>query len=293
MPQQPDPTRHSDVLNQVVLDRRSLQELGQVEVLWTYPQMHRVLGFICRSGWLGAKKTAFNLDQLDAIGVNGVLVNSKPVDTDADKVRQIESLVGWEVWTDNGERAGKIIDYLFDLETGDIEHYLFTSNSLGGMAGTIFMLPSNYILSFGNRRVLVPAGALRSFALYREGIQEKFSKVTELFKEEKSQLTQDMRSLLDQARERAKLVAEQAREKAKTVAERVDEFIDDIDLDETPSAPVATPSTDPAPWDDWDSDLPKPPVQSPPRTVPQPPRSAASEQSSEKSSDDPWDDDSW
>lgn len=268
MSKQPDAIKHSDLLNQVVLERHSMQELGQLEVLWTYPQMHRVLGFICRSGWLGAKKTAFNLDQLDAIGANGILVNSKPVDTDVEKVRQIESLVGWEVWTDNGERTGKIIDYLFDLESGIIEHYLFTSNSLGGnslgsIAGSIYMLPSNYILSFGNRRVLVPAGAVSSFALYREGIQEKFSKVTELFKEEKSHLSQDVRSLLGQAKERAKLVAEQAREKARTVVEQVDGLIDDIDLDDASQPPSSTARNEPAPWDDWDIEAPKPSVQEP------------------------------
>ncbi|MBW4538535.1 MAG: PRC-barrel domain-containing protein [Myxacorys chilensis ATA2-1-KO14] len=283
MSKQPDAVKHSDLLNQVVLERRSMQEFGQLEVLWTYPQMHRVLGFICRSGWLGSKKTAFNLDQLDAIGANGILVNSKPVDTDAEKVRQIESLVGWEVWTDNGERTGKIIDYLFDLETGEIEHYLFTSNSLGGIAGSIYMLPSNYILSFGNRRVLVPAGAARSFALYREGIQEKFSKVTELLKEEKSHLTQDVRSLFGQAKERAKLVAEQAREKARTVVEQVDGLIDDIDLDDASQPPVSTTRNEPAPWDDWDIDAPKPPVQEPLKKPVKPPQP--------KPSNDSWDDD--
>jgi uncharacterized protein YrrD len=298
MSKQPDVIKHSDLLNQVVLERRSMQELGQVEVLWTYPQMHRVLGFICKSGWLGSKKTAFNLDQLDTIGTNGILVNSKPVETDAEKVRQIESPVGCDVWTDDGEKAGKIVDYLFDIETGDIEYYLFTSSGLGGITGRVYLLPSNYILSFGNRRVLVPAGAARSFAVYREGIQEKFSKVTELFKEEKTHLTQDVRSLLEQAKEKARSVAEQAKEKARSVAEQVDGLMDDIDLNEPPQTSVSTSINEPNPWDDWD-EAPLP-VQEPSQkavTAPQPKASPSntspSNTSQSRASTDAWDDDSW
>jgi uncharacterized protein YrrD len=294
MSKQPDVIKHSDLLNQVVLERRSMQELGQVEVLWTYPQMHRVLGFICKSGWLGSKKTAFNLDQLDTIGTNGILVNSKPIETDAEKVRQIESPVGCDVWTDDGEKAGKIVDYLFDVETGDIEYYLFTSSGLGGITGRVYLLPSNYILSFGNRRVLVPAGAARSFAIYREGIQEKFSKVTELFKEEKTHLTQDVRSLLEQAKEKARSVAEQAKEKARSMAEQVDELMDDIDLNEPPRASVSDPANEPNPWDDWEIEAP-PPVQEPSKKAVSPPQPKASQSKSfqPKNSTDAWDDDSW
>lgn len=251
MVKQTELIRHSDLLNQVVLDRASMQQLGQIEVLWMYPKVHRVLGFICKSGWLGSKKTAFNLDQLDSIGADGVLVNSKPVETDAEKVRQLESFVGCEVWTDSGDRVGKVIDYLFDLQTGDIEQYLYVSNGWSGIVGSVYMLPANYILRFGNHRVLVPGESISAFAVYRSGIQDKFAKVTDLF-EERVQAAPDVRSILQQTKEKARSLAEQAKEKARSVAEQV---VDEFDFDdESETTPVTPSSSEPDPWDDWEID---------------------------------------
>lgn len=256
MTKQPDIIKHSDLLNQVVIDRATMQEVGQIEVLWTYPKAHRVLGFICKSGWLGSRKTAFNLDQLDSIGSNGILTNSNPVETDAEKVRQIESLVHSEVWTDGGDRAGKIIDYLFDLGTGEIQHYLYTSSGWGGILGSVYLLPPNYILSFGNERVLVPAGSVESFAIYREGIERKFLKVTEILKEEQTQVQKEARSLLDQAKIRAKSLSEQVKERARSVAEQAAQLVDEFELEDEPIPTRQTTSgvasTEPDPWDDWD-----------------------------------------
>ncbi len=263
MVQQPEVVKQSELLNQFVLDRSTMAELGQVEVLWMYPKVHRVLGFICKSGWLGQKKTAFNLDQLHTIGNNGILVNSRPVDTDVEKVRQLETLVNWEVWTDAGNKAGKIIDYLFNLRTGVIEHYLFATSDWSGITGSAYLLPSNYVLKIGNRRVLVSEEAVRSFAIYREGIQEKLTKMTGFLQEEKSQVTQELRSLFTQAktatetaRGRAQILAEQAREKAQTLAEQVREKTYDVveqwdELEVTIEPPDVSESD---PLEDWDDE---------------------------------------
>lgn len=276
--------RQSEVLNQTVLDRDSMQELGQVEVLWMYPKVHRVLGFICKSGWLGSRKTAFNLDQLESIGSNGVLVNSKPVETDAEKVKKLESLIGSEVWTDAGDQVGKIIDYLFDLETGEIQHYLYVSDGWGGIVGSVYLLPPNYILRFGNQRSLVPQESVESFAVYRGGVQEKFSKVKDRLKEERSQVTQEVRSLAEIAREKARRL----KEKARAVAEQTYEFVEEIALEET--EPYTAPSSEPDPWDDWEVESPKKPEVDPPKKQEFKPTEP---QRSKSPTSDIWDDDDW
>lgn len=301
MPQQPEVIKQSDLLNQVVLDRASMREMGQIEVLWTYPKAHRVFGFICKSGWLGSKKTAFNLDQLDAIGSDGILVNSLPVETDAEKVRQLECLVGYEVWTDAGDRVGKIVDYIFDLLTGEIQHYLYVSNGWGGIVGSVYLLPPNYILRLGNQRVVVPEGSVESFGVYRAGIQDQFSKVKDLLKEEKSQVTEEMRSLVQKARS----LAEQAKEKAKNVAEQVKEqtaqLVDDFDSEEPISPRVDRTSSEVDPWDDWEiEDHKKPePTRSEfkqpdfKQSEPKKPEPKPAEPKRSQPSSDPWDDDDW
>lgn len=61
MATQPEVVRQSDLLNQLVLDRSSMAELGHIDVVWMHPPVHRVYGFICKSGFLGTKKTALSI----------------------------------------------------------------------------------------------------------------------------------------------------------------------------------------------------------------------------------------
>jgi len=221
MTTQPEVIRRSELLNQLVLDRNSLEELGRVEVLWMHPPKHQVLGFVCKSGFLGAKKSAFKLAQISTLGANGILTQAQPEETDADQVRKLESVVSHEIWSDAGNKIGKITDYLFNLRTGAITQYLFVSSGWGGIAGDVYQLPPTQILSVGSKRVLVSEAAAHQCVLYREGIKQKLTKAGGVLKEDYEQATQELRSLTQraqsatgEAKERLQILAEQARERA-------------------------------------------------------------------------------
>jgi uncharacterized protein YrrD len=222
----PEYIRQSELLDQLVLDRTTMDELGRVEVLWAYPKVHRVLGFICKSGPLGRRKTAFNLDQIATIG-DSVLVGSKPVETDADRVRQLESLLGCEVWTDDGHRVGKISDYVFHLETGTIRQYLLTSGGLRGLAGTTYALYPSQILTLGRSRVMVSAGVVPGLEVYQAGldqkIREELRQVGDTLREQKAPAQQEVRSLMSRAKSKAKTLAEQAQERLEALGERLED----------------------------------------------------------------------
>ena len=165
--------RQSQLIDKIVLDRATMDECGRIEVMWCYPKVHRVLGFICKSGSFDRTKTAFNLDQLDKIGENGVLVMSAPVETDRDRVQQLESLLGCEVWTDEGKRVGRINDYVFQLKSGNIRHYLLSSSGFQGLTGKLYSLYPNQILGYGRGRVMVSGGIVPGLELYQVGIDQK------------------------------------------------------------------------------------------------------------------------
>ncbi|WP_250122749.1 PRC-barrel domain-containing protein [Chroococcidiopsis sp. CCMEE 29] len=230
MATQPEVVKQSDLLNQLVLDRNTMEELGHVDVVWMHPPVHRVLGFICKSGFLGTKKTAFNLAQITTLGANSILVNAQPVETDSEKVRKLESLLDCEVWSDAGNKIGRITDCLFNLKTGLITQYLFVSSGWGGMAGEIYLLLPSKVLSFGRKRVLVSEAAAQTLTVYREGIKQKLTKARNIFKEDYIQVTQEVRSLAkqaqaatEQAKERAQILAEQAKEKVHSLNQQLKE----------------------------------------------------------------------
>ncbi|MBF2027835.1 MAG: PRC-barrel domain-containing protein [Oscillatoriales cyanobacterium C42_A2020_001] len=235
----PDVVRQNELLNQLVLNRSTMEELGRIEVLWMYPPAHRVLGFVCKTGFLGRKKLAFKLSQVEAIGANGVLTHSQPDETDAERVSQLESLIQCEVWSNAGQKLGKIVDCLFNLRSGAIADYLVVGDRLSSLTGSIYRLPPSKIVSLGRERVLVAETSIHQLPAYREGIQEKLTKATTALKDEYEDVTQELRSLAkraqettqqttfqiktlaDQAKERAQLLAEQAREKAQELNEQL------------------------------------------------------------------------
>ena len=165
--------RQSQLLDQLVLDRVAMDECGRIEVMWCYPKVHRVLGFICKSGRFDRTKLAFNLDQIDKIGENGVLVNSDPVETDRDRVQQLETLLGCEVWSDEGTKVGRISDYVFQLASGNIRYYLLSSNGLQGLTGKLYALYPSQILGYGRGRVMVSAGIIPGLELIQVGLDQK------------------------------------------------------------------------------------------------------------------------
>ncbi|HEY9639681.1 MAG TPA: hypothetical protein V6C57_04320 [Coleofasciculaceae cyanobacterium] len=227
MTAQTEIVRQSDLLNQLVLDRQTLEELGRVETLWMYPPAHRVLGFICKSGFLGNKKFAFKLDQITAVGASGVLTHASPQPTEASKVQQLESLIQREIWSDEGNQIGKITDCLFNLQTGIITDYLFVSSGWAGAIGQVYQLPTAEISSFGKKRVLVKESAATHFSLYSEGLPQKFTKVKESIQQEATQelrsLAERAESVTEQARERLQSFTEQAKERAQIFSQKAKE----------------------------------------------------------------------
>lgn len=234
----PKTIRQSELAGRLVILRDTMQELGHVDVVWMHPPVHRVFGFICASGFLGRKKSAFNLPQLHAVGEDGLLVSSAPVPTDAQKVRQIESLVGHEVWSDSGEKIGSIVDYIFDTKTGAIQAYLFTSHPLGALTDGLYRLTPRQMLSYGDRRIRVRDQVLDSPELYKPGLKQRIAtvgeSVLETAEEEwrslaeqavalREQTLERLHSLTDQAKHRAVPLSEQAKEKAQSLSQRARE----------------------------------------------------------------------
>jgi uncharacterized protein YrrD len=213
--------RQSELLNQLILDSDTLQELGRVEVLWMYPPAHRVLGLISKSGWLGQQKAALKLNQIEAVGENGLLTHARPQETTADRVRQIESLIDHEVWSQDGDRLGKIVDCLFNLKTGEITYYLFVSSGWASFIEGVYQLAPSQILSFGSQRVLVAESTVAKLELYQAGISRKITQAGEALKDEAVQEFTTIAQKAEQTTEQAKEQIHQLTDRAKLRAQNL------------------------------------------------------------------------
>lgn len=234
----PDTLRYSALLRKPVLSKGSTHELGWVEVVWMHPPAHQILGFICRPSLLGSKRLAFNLNQLKSVGNTTVVINSDPVEATAEQIKLLETLIGHELWDDEGQALGRIVDCLFDKRTGVISDYLFRADGWREFVGDLYQLPVHQIISFDKRRVYISADATHWLNLYEEGLEarvtevsdrlrENYTEAAQTWTEQAKDLTQQARSQLqtwtDTVKQQAKSLSEQARETAKSFADDLDD----------------------------------------------------------------------
>lgn len=230
----PEYLKQSDLLDQVVLDRTSMETFGRVEVIWEYPKVHKVLGFICKLSRFDRRKLAFNFDQVRSIGSSGLLVSEAPMETDGDRVSKLESLVNCEVWTDEGNRLGRITDYLFHTSSGDIRYYLVSRLGIRGVPSTLYALYPSQILNVGRNRVLVSEGIAQGLEVIQVGLQTKLvqevSQVREVLRDENGQLSQGLQSLVQRAANKAQRLSDRAQDLTEKARDRVqalgDEFLE-------------------------------------------------------------------
>jgi uncharacterized protein YrrD len=207
--------RHSELLHRLVLDRTTTEEFGKVEVVWMHPEAHRVMGFVSKSSRFTKARFAFKLSQLQTLGDEGLVVNSLPVETDTEHVGVLETLIGHELWSDDGNRLGYITDCLFLLETGEITHYLFRSQGWHGFIDSVYKLPTRGIVRMGKKRVLVAERAVPLIATYQEGLEQKVVQVAE----DLQSISETAQTATKRVGKQVRAIAEQATQKAKSMRE--------------------------------------------------------------------------
>jgi uncharacterized protein YrrD len=210
---QPEKVKRSEVLNRLVLDRHTAEEVGRVEQLWLNPQSHQVVGLTCKSGFLGNKKRVFVWEQIEAIGNDSILVNCEPEEIEPEKPEGAVSLIGHEVWTDAGNKAGKIVDYLLVPQTGEVVSYLYMSSGWRGALDGIYLLGASAIASVGSKRVIVPDAIVQEPQQYAEGFNQKIAQAADFLMEDYEKTQEDWEAI----RRSTQNISGQIKEKADKV----------------------------------------------------------------------------
>ncbi|WP_065118136.1 PRC-barrel domain-containing protein [Nodularia spumigena] len=186
--------KQSELLKRLVLDRQTVEEVGHVSQLLLDSQAQRVLGFTCKSGWLGNKQKTFAWKQIQAIGADSVIVSHQDNQT-SEITESVNPVLGSEVWTDSGNKVGKIQDLIFNVETGEVVNYMFSHNGWQGLMEGTYLLAPIMISSVGDKRVIVLEKAVQNPQKYTVGLGEKFGQAAAFIQEDLKQTKQDIESL--------------------------------------------------------------------------------------------------
>jgi uncharacterized protein YrrD len=211
--------KQSDLPKRLILDSSTTDDLGHVDQLWLDPQAHTVLGLTSISGFWKRKKHAFPWNCIQAIGADSILINRQGMDIEPQKPEQVAPIINHELWTDSGNKAGHIVDYLIDPDTGSVVGYLFRSNGWSGLMEGTYMLPPSAIVSVGHQRVIAQDAAIRNSEQYEKGLDEKIGAMQDFIKEDLQKTKQDW----DAVRQSSQEIAAHTRETAQTVTKQMKE----------------------------------------------------------------------
>ncbi len=214
--------KYSDLIGRLILDLRTTDELGRVDDIWMVPDSHRVVGIFYKSGFLANQKKSLTLSQIETIGTDAVMVSSLATMA-IEETKQSDSLIGHEVWTEEGSKIGKISDFLFDAKTGVISHYLFAASGWSGITDGTYLLETAAIGTLGKKRLIIPEAIATGSTLYTEGLRQRFGTVVEQTKERTQALGEQAKGLLGQVKERAQSLGDQVKERAQTLSDEAKE----------------------------------------------------------------------
>jgi len=237
MSNQPEVLKQSELLNRLVLDRHTAEEVGRVVQLLLDPPDNRVVALTCKSGFLGSKKQSFTWAQIETIGTDSIMIDVSPEETPTENKESWDVLIGHEVWTDAGNKVGKLADYLLNPKTGDVINYLFSSNGWRGMVDGLYLLPPAAISSIGSKRIITLERLIQNSECYSEGLNKKISQVADLIKEDYEKTLKHVETV----RQLPQNVAEQVKDTTKVVTDTVKEKVSEVKTQlQDDSEPVMT-----------------------------------------------------
>ena len=118
----------SELLNYSVKGNRSLN-YGKGENVWMHPPVHRILGWYSRPSNLDLKRNVWRLNQVSQIVDNEIYVKGEPAISDLATLNRFPTLIEANLININGSKIGVIADFLFEMETGRIKHYLVSRSN--------------------------------------------------------------------------------------------------------------------------------------------------------------------
>ncbi|NJK28361.1 MAG: hypothetical protein HC925_07680, partial [Coleofasciculaceae cyanobacterium SM2_3_26] len=197
--------KQSELVNRLVLNRQTTEEIGRVGQLWVDPPMNSLVGFTCKMGFLGREERYLPWAWVQIVGADSVLVDIPEAEVPA-KPDNAETVIGHELWTDSGDKAGRVTDYVFDPRTGAIAFYLFSCKGWRGVTDGTYQIPAATMVSIGRRRAIAKVAAVQNAERYAEGLGHRLQRATEFLqgdlqktREEVGDVGQKLRDLREQA----------------------------------------------------------------------------------------------
>ena len=212
--------RASQLVERLVLDLDTADAIGHVAQVLVDVQQHQVEGLICQTGLLGRDRSPVSWVQIESIGKDSLVVRPGP-DVSGPGLDAAQPMAGLEVWSDAGDRIGRLVDYCLDRQTGKIQCYLYTPEGLRGLADGLYAIAPAAVVSAGRKRMMVRDGAIAQPDLYEAGWSQRATQAQAYLQDDYAQTRKDWES----AKQSGQAIAGEVQEQAQKLASQAkDQF---------------------------------------------------------------------
>ncbi len=219
-------TQHN--LNRLpIMNRDNAEEIGRVSHLWLDLKNHRVESITCKAGLMGRKAHTFRWSQLHTIGKDSLFVSLSEIQ-ESKRAEDTADIVGRELWTDTGNQAGVIDDYLIDPRNGNVIAYLFDTNGWLGTLDGQFQLVPGAIISIGSKRVIASISAIRDAEIWSGGLTQRAAQIKESASSLGAQLQEQGQLLGAQAKTQLSEVSKEVRTRSRKLTAEAKEQLSEV-----------------------------------------------------------------
>ena len=163
----------SELLNFFVKGNNVLN-YGNGENAWMHPPVHRILGWYSRPSNFDLKRNVWRLDQINQIIDNEIYVKGDPAISDLATLNRFPTLIEANLININGSKIGVIADFLFELKTGKIKHYLVSRSNPNIPGSSRWQLNIENITDQQPGLVFCENNSLNDLSLIKSSIRNEF-----------------------------------------------------------------------------------------------------------------------
>ena len=216
----------SDLLKHNVICENGINH-GPVVNPWMHPPAHRILGLINRPSNLRLEREVWQLDQLKGVNQQELFVKGTCSISDNQTIERFPTLMNANVFNKSGQKLGLIADFLFELKSGKIEHYLLSrTNPL--LPGTSrWRLSISQIIDKQPGSISCDIDTLEDLPIQTTSLKEEFLSKSRKWKNQLQDFTYNASDRLEG------WIDDQISEKTNSFSEieNNDDWIDSLDID--------------------------------------------------------------
>ncbi|WP_069790513.1 PRC-barrel domain-containing protein [Cyanobacterium sp. IPPAS B-1200] len=178
--------KRSELIDRLIINYSTTENVGKLDNIVLELESHQAKGIISKAGLLGRDKHGFSWQQIESIGKDSIIVHyDQEVEIQLNEWGTF--LIGAELWTNSGDKAGNIVDYTISPQTGKVINYLFSSSGWKGIKEGVYAIAPEDVVSLTNKRVIADNQAIENAPQYSRGLGQTFGKVKDFIQDDYEQ----------------------------------------------------------------------------------------------------------